>query len=132
MSSATSIPLEFVDNDSWSGRFTAEKTGLYRYRIVAWHDQVSTLMADCKKWLDAGEDIKEDLNLIKKLLNGNSNLKGFLEDLDKDPVTLINKFVSSDNIYSNLRKFFPRLDQSRIQKCFSVLPRDPFRLVSQN
>ena len=83
--------LEFVDNDSWSGRFQADKTGLYRYRIVAWHDQVSTLMADCKKWLDAGEDIKEDLNLIKKLLNGNSNLKGFLEDLDKDPVCNANR-----------------------------------------
>ena len=104
--------LEFVDNDSWSGIFTAERIGIYRYKIVAWHDQVSTLMADCKKWLDAGEGIKEDLNLIKKILQGNSNVRRFLEDLEKDPVTSINKFVLPDNIYSDLRKYFPRLDLS--------------------
>ena len=107
-----SAPLTLNENDSWSGQFRTEKIGIYRFKIVAWRDQVSTLMADCKKWLDAGEDIKEDLNLIKKLLKGNSNLKSLLQDIESDPVTSINGFVSADNKYSNIRKFFPRQDLS--------------------
>ncbi|MEM0136771.1 MAG: maltotransferase domain-containing protein, partial [Thermoplasmatales archaeon] len=103
-----SSPMKLIDNDSWAGSFQASHVGLYKYKIRAWHDPVSTLLRDCKKWLEAGEDIKEDVNVIKKLIAKDKNLTQFLRGLETDPISLVNEFFSSGNKYNDAIDFFPK------------------------
>ena len=48
------VPMEHLVNDRWIGRFPVDELGTYRFRIVAWVDELATWGRDFDKLLDAG------------------------------------------------------------------------------
>jgi starch synthase (maltosyl-transferring) len=48
------VPMELLVNDRWIGRFPVDELGTYRFRIVAWVDELATWGRDFGKKLDAG------------------------------------------------------------------------------
>jgi starch synthase (maltosyl-transferring) len=49
-------PMRALGNDRWAGAFAAEKIGEYRFRVVAWVDELATWRRDFEKKLAAGVD----------------------------------------------------------------------------
>jgi starch synthase (maltosyl-transferring) len=54
-------PMAFVDNDRWSGAFTAEANARYLYTIEALPDAFRSWLADLTKRVDAGQDVRSEL-----------------------------------------------------------------------
>jgi starch synthase (maltosyl-transferring) len=54
-------PMRFAGNDHWTGTFPVETLGVYRFRIVAWPDEVATWCRDFTKKLDANVDVALDV-----------------------------------------------------------------------
>ena len=54
-------PMQFLVNDRWTGSFPVETLGTYRFRIVAWHDEVATWCRDFTKKLAANVDVTLDV-----------------------------------------------------------------------
>jgi starch synthase (maltosyl-transferring) len=50
-------PLKFHQNDRWTGSFTPEKPGWYRYAIEAWTDVFASWRRDFLAKRDAGQDV---------------------------------------------------------------------------
>ncbi len=70
-------PMEFLINDRWRGSFVVEKTGRYRYTIIAWVDKFKSWRQDLSKRADAHQkDIAVNLligaNIIADALPGAS------------------------------------------------------------
>ena len=61
-------PMEFVDNDRWTGRFTVEENARYVYAIEAWTDVFASWRDEVRKKRDAGQDIGLELMEGRTLL----------------------------------------------------------------
>jgi starch synthase (maltosyl-transferring) len=55
------VPMEFVDNDRWAGRFLLEENTRYLYTIEAFPDAYGAWAADLRKRLAAGMDVASEL-----------------------------------------------------------------------
>ena len=53
--------MRFAGNDHWIGTFPVEALGVYRFRIVAWPDEVATWCRDFTKKLEANVDVALDV-----------------------------------------------------------------------
>ncbi len=62
------LPMTILVNDRWSGEFSVESVGRYRYTIAAWIDHLTTWQQDLKKKFDAGQDVTVDLRIGAQLL----------------------------------------------------------------
>jgi starch synthase (maltosyl-transferring) len=51
-----SVPMQPLVNDRWTASFPAERLGEYRFRILAWPDELATWRRDYAKKLAAGVD----------------------------------------------------------------------------
>ena len=54
------VPMQPLGNDRWTGTFPAERVGEYRFRIVAWPDELATWRRDFAKKLAARVDTDLD------------------------------------------------------------------------
>lgn len=61
-------PMENTGNDTWSGRFSVNQTGEFRFGVEAWVDGFGTWLASILKWYKAAEDISQDLRVGLGLL----------------------------------------------------------------
>lgn len=61
-------PMQFVDNDRWSGAFDLTQMGCTRYTIEAWPDEYGTWARDTEKKRAAGQDIRLELREGELLL----------------------------------------------------------------
>ncbi len=59
---ATERSLRPVGNDRWEGTFVPAAPGLYHFTLSAWTDRYQTWVTDLSKWMQAGEDISQDLD----------------------------------------------------------------------
>lgn len=57
------VPMKFKENDTWTGEFTPEETGVYCYTIEGRIDQFKSWQKDIKKKFDASQDIKIDIRI---------------------------------------------------------------------
>jgi starch synthase (maltosyl-transferring) len=99
-------PLEFVRNDEWTGEFTVKTQGIYLYTVEGWIDHFRTWQQDLRKKVDAGQDVKVDLQIgldyigksIKKASEDNkSKLNDISEDLNgNDPELAVFTAVGKD------------------------------------
>ena len=55
-----SVPMRLLVIDRWTGLFPVERLGEYRFRIVAWPDELATWRRDFAKKLAAGVDTELD------------------------------------------------------------------------
>src|SRR5438105_5719865 len=55
------VPMEFVENDRWRGRFTVSEVGAYRFTVRGWVDHFASWRRDVEKKIDAGTDEPADL-----------------------------------------------------------------------
>ena len=55
------VPMEFVDNDRWAGRFLLEENTRYLYTLEAYPDPYRAWVADLRKRLAAGMDATSEL-----------------------------------------------------------------------
>ncbi len=55
------VPLELVENDRYRASFPVEEIGSYRFRVVAWVDEVATFLRGFRKKVDAGVDVTVEL-----------------------------------------------------------------------
>jgi starch synthase (maltosyl-transferring) len=62
-------PMTFVDNDRWAGAFVPTVVGRYEYCIQAWTDHFSTWRRDLLKRVDAGQDVRTELEEGARLLD---------------------------------------------------------------
>lgn len=116
-------PMQYFDNDRWTGRFSLSHIGRYEYSIEAWTDTYGTLIENMHKWLEKGEDISMDIDTavtnLKKCSNdarSNSTKYGIISSaLDKliktsnqeemlqiisepDLVSVINEFQNKEDL----------------------------------
>jgi starch synthase (maltosyl-transferring) len=61
-------PLEPLDNDRWRGTFAAAQIGRYRYTVEVWIDHFATWTRDLAKRIEAGQDVRVDLQIGAKLV----------------------------------------------------------------
>ena len=57
----TEVPMTFLGNDCWQGRFTVPQLGRYCYTIQAWMDHFATWYQALHKRVAAGQDVAVDL-----------------------------------------------------------------------
>ncbi len=62
-------PMDPLENDRWSGKFTAREMGRYRYSVKAWIDRFATWQRDLEKKYDAGRDVEVELLIGSKHLD---------------------------------------------------------------
>jgi starch synthase (maltosyl-transferring) len=66
--------MRFISNDTWTGEFTVEKLGTYRYTIEGWIDHFRSWQSDIRKKFDAGQDLGVDiligLQYVEEALQG--------------------------------------------------------------
>ena len=62
-------PLIDTPNDEWHGEFRVEKSGLYRFHILAWADNFLSWKRDLIKRVDAGHEIAVDLEIGARLID---------------------------------------------------------------
>ncbi len=65
----TETPFAFFDNDRWRGSFIVSQVGGYDYQIEAWVDHYVTWRRDLAKRIDAGQDIRVDLEIGARLID---------------------------------------------------------------
>ena len=63
------VPMLFFENDRWLGSFALENVGVYEYTIEAWVDKISTLTRRIQNWVRAGEDVRLDIEDLRRLLD---------------------------------------------------------------
>jgi starch synthase (maltosyl-transferring) len=63
-------PLKFHQNDRWTGSFTPEMPGRYRYAVEAWTDAFGTWRHDFLLKRDAGQDVTLEVQEGRKILAG--------------------------------------------------------------
>jgi len=56
-------PLEALGNDRWRARFAVTRLGTYRYAVQAWIDRWGTWRRGLRRKLEAGQDVKSDLEV---------------------------------------------------------------------
>ena len=61
-------PLEFQQNDRWSGSFTPKTPGRYRYAVEAWTDAFGTWRRDFLVKRDAGQDVTPEVQEGRQIL----------------------------------------------------------------
>ncbi len=63
-----SVPMRFVDNDRWAGRFPLTRNCRYRYTVEAWFDAFATWRLEVTKKHDAGVPIALELEEGRRLV----------------------------------------------------------------
>jgi starch synthase (maltosyl-transferring) len=63
-------PLKFHQNDRWTGSFTPETPGRYRYAIEAWTDIFGTWRRNFLATRDAGQDVALEIMEGRRILAG--------------------------------------------------------------
>lgn len=82
------VPMTYVDNDRWGGRFLLNKNTRYLYTIEAWMDQYESWRQEVEKKIQAGQDVKLELlegrALVQKRAGTveDGKLMGVLKDFD--------------------------------------------------
>jgi starch synthase (maltosyl-transferring) len=61
-------PLRFLENDRWSGSFTAARLGLYYFTIEAWRDPFASLIDAIEKKRAAGSNLRVDAKEAKAMI----------------------------------------------------------------
>ena len=83
--------LRLIDNDAWIGEIKPEKIGMHKFVVEAWIDTVSSQFRDARKWLEAGEDISNDVLAIKSNLEISLRaqtgklVSNLISDIEKNP-----------------------------------------------
>ncbi|HEU4561660.1 MAG TPA: alpha-1,4-glucan--maltose-1-phosphate maltosyltransferase [Longimicrobium sp.] len=54
-------PMQFWDNDRWTGTFTVDRIGRWEYTVIAWTDWFGTWQSDLRKKYDAGQNVVLEL-----------------------------------------------------------------------
>ena len=54
-------PMQFVDNDRWSGTFTVDRNCRYLYTVFAWTDWFASWAWDIRRKYDADQDVESEL-----------------------------------------------------------------------
>src|SRR5438105_5973642 len=67
------VPMEFVENDRWGGRFTVTELGTYRYTVRGWVDRFASWRRDVEKKIDAGADEPADLLIGAEIVERAAN-----------------------------------------------------------
>jgi starch synthase (maltosyl-transferring) len=52
------VPMQFIDNDRWTGRFPVASNTRYQYTIEAWRDPFATWLSEIGKKQSAGQDVR--------------------------------------------------------------------------
>ena len=68
----TEVPMIFLGNDRWQGRFTVSQLGRYCYTIQGWIDHFATWHQALHKRVAAGQDIAVDLLVGAELIEAAS------------------------------------------------------------
>jgi starch synthase (maltosyl-transferring) len=71
-----SAPMHDLGNDRWRGSFPVDTLGEYRFRIVAWRDDVGTWCRDVAKKLAASVDVSLDYEEGAQLAEAHAKLAG--------------------------------------------------------
>jgi starch synthase (maltosyl-transferring) len=65
----TESPMTPLVNDRWRGRFTVTKLGRYVYTVEGWIDPFKTWNRQLAKRIEAGQDVKLDLEIGARLVS---------------------------------------------------------------
>jgi len=60
--------LRPLGNDRWEGSFAPRLPGLYHFTLSAWTDRYQTWLTGVSKWMEAGEEISQDLPMGLEIL----------------------------------------------------------------
>ncbi len=62
------VPMEFLGNDRWRGQFAVQHLGQYVYTVRGYVDHFRSWRRDLKKRLDAGQDVRVDVQIGARLI----------------------------------------------------------------
>ncbi len=63
-------PMRHAENDRWSGTFVPSEIGRYAYAVEAWTDEFATWRRDFLKKVEAGQNVRLELEEAALLLEG--------------------------------------------------------------
>ncbi|MFL5797360.1 MAG: maltotransferase domain-containing protein [Actinomycetota bacterium] len=63
-------PMASLGNDRWRGSFAVEELGRYRYTVRAWVDRFASWHQGLLKKVEAGQDVRVDLQIGAELVEG--------------------------------------------------------------
>ncbi len=66
------VLMQPLVNDRWRAAFTVTELGRYEYTVLAWHDPFKGWQRDLVKRIDAGQDIRVDLEIGAQLIDAAS------------------------------------------------------------
>jgi len=55
------VPMVRKENDLWAGSFMLKSNDYYTFTIEAWVDEFGTWLENARKWMEAGEDVGQDI-----------------------------------------------------------------------
>ena len=67
-SSWTEVPMGALVNDRWRGEFPVTELGRYRFTLEGWVDHFETWSRQLKKRIEAGQDVKVELEVGARML----------------------------------------------------------------
>lgn len=79
------VPMQYLDNDFWRGRFKVNTLGFYEYTIQAWIDYFQTWQKDLEKKFTADVDVSVDMHMGLEMITSaleaqdNAELREWLE-----------------------------------------------------
>ena len=101
-------------DDTFTGWFPLPKSGIYKFRITAWYDDLRTWLRDTTAWKISGEDVAADIAAgMENIKTGIAKARGkdrkTLEKVASSAGTSADRIIQliNDN-YAVLEKYWPR------------------------
>ena len=84
----TAVPMVPLGNDRWRGAFPTVRLGEYLYTVAGWIDHFDTWRSDLEKRIEAGQDIRVDLQ------NGVRLIEEAAERSGRDDADVLRRWVT--------------------------------------
>ncbi|MGC2620704.1 MAG: maltotransferase domain-containing protein, partial [Acidobacteriaceae bacterium] len=84
----TAVPMVPLGNDRWRGAFPTVRLGEYLYTVAGWIDHFDTWRSDLEKRIEAGQDIRVDLQ------NGVRLIEEAAERSGRDDADMLRRWVT--------------------------------------
>ena len=121
--------LRSVGNDRWEGQFTPRVPGLYHFTLSAWTDRYQTWIAGISTWMDAGEEVSQDLapglEILRAVLpqlsgKDRTEAESVLAALEGGDLVGAVRRAGADPLRELVRRFQPRPDRISSSKEYPV------------
>lgn len=135
---AQATPLRHHENDRWSGQFVPQEPGRYSFHIEVWSDPFATWQRDLKRRLDAGQDVRLELEEGRLLTagagiappGGQDNAEAWLSDTLTEQMRRAQP--RSNCVFSTSYPVLVERPRARAGAWYEMMPRSQGRIAGRS